>query len=271
MPGAHDEQRDDYAERPRGASPPSRVKKSNPLRLSLLVGLVFGAIGLFMIGAVGVTNRSYQAARRMGSANNLREIGLAIHNYEDTTGELPSNSYSADGKPLLSWRVHILPYIESDILHKQFRLDEPWDSPNTIRLLNQMPYVYHEGGQHNQSMTHYRGFSSPDAVFERRFVQGQVRIEKERLTLRDLADGPENTILVVEAGDPVEWTKPDDLDASPGKPFPKMGGLGWRKVFQAVMADGSIQALRLDLPESTLRALVTHSGGEALPPGWDNP
>jgi hypothetical protein len=108
-------------------------------------------------------------------------------------------------------------------------------------------------------------------VFDRLLRLDQSRPEKDRFRLDRFGDPTTETLLVVEAGVPVEWTKPDDLDASPGKPFPKMGGLGWRKVFQAVMADGSIQALRLDLPEPTLRALVTQSGGEALPPGWDNP
>jgi hypothetical protein len=185
---------------------------------------------------------------------------------------LPSNSCGKDGNPLLSWRVHILPFIEHDPLYKQFKLDEPWDGPTNIGLLNLMPRVYlGVTGKAAAPLTYYRGFSSPGAVFDRLLRLDQSRPEKDRFRLDRFGDPTTETLLVVEAGVPVEWTKPDDLDASPGKPFPKMGGLGWRKVFQAVMADGSIQALRLDLPEPTLRALVTQSGGEALPPGWDNP
>jgi hypothetical protein len=74
---------------------------------------------------------------------------------------------------------------------------------------------------------------------------------------------------VVEAADPVEWTKPDDLDAAPGKPFPALGGpKGSGGRCSAVFADAQTRRLRLDLPETRLRALVTHSGGEPLPPGW---
>jgi hypothetical protein len=276
MPEPHDEQRDDYAEGRSGSllpQPPAGTQKRpiNQLRLSLEVGLVFALIGLVGVGFVGMNNRSHSFARRTASANNLKMIGLAIHNYHDTQDELPSNTYSVDGKPLLSWRVYLLPYLEYDNLYKQFKLDEPWDSPNNISLLNKMPYVYSGSRSYGQSVTHYRGFSSPGAVFERRLVQGQQREEKYRLRIQDFADGPENTILVVEAGDAIEWTKPDDLDVSPGKSFPRMGGLGWRNVFQALMADGSVRRLRLDTPEATLRALVTHSGGETLPAGWDNP
>jgi len=86
----------------------------------------------------------------------------------------------------------------------------------------------------------------------------------------DFQDGTSTTVLVVEAGQPVEWTKPDDLDGSPGKPFPPLGGqrLAPQK-FQALMADGTVKLLNLNMPETTLRALVTHSGNEALPAGWD--
>jgi uncharacterized protein DUF1559 len=277
MPEPQDEQRDDYAEGRGGRSlplPPQETGKKrpmNPLRLSLQVGAVFGVIGLCGVGLIGMQNRSHDFARQRGSANNLKMIALAIHNYHDTYGDLPSNTYSVDGKPLLSWRVHLLPFLEDDILKKQFKLDEPWDSPNNISLLNKMPHVYSGSQSYGQSLTHYRGFSSPGAVFERRLVQGREREEKDRLRILDLADGPENTILIVEAGDPVEWTKPYDLDASPGKPFPRVGGLGWRKVFQALMEDGSVRRLRLETPEPILRALVTHSSGEPLPPGWDEP
>src|SRR5262249_40333472 len=122
----------------------------------------------------------------------------------------------------LSWRVHILPFVEEDLLYHQFRLDEPWDSPNNIRLLDRVPRVYVlPNVPLVAGMTHYRGFSSPGAVFDRRLVVNQSRPPKEVLNLSGFKDSTSNTILVVEAGDPVEWTKPDDLDASPGRPFPK--------------------------------------------------
>jgi len=139
---------------------------------------------------------------------------------------------------LLSWRVHILPYIEHDKLHKQFKLDEPWDGPTNIALLNLMPGVYlGVTGKAPAPLTYYRGFSSPGAVFDRRLRLDQPRAEKDRFRRDRFFDPMSETLLIVEAGTPVEWTKPDDLDASPGKPFPKMGGLGWRKVFQAATAD----------------------------------
>jgi hypothetical protein len=220
------------------------------------------------------------AGGRMTSVNNLKQIGLAAHTYHDTWGQFPHNTYTSDGKPLLSWRVQILPFIEGEALYNRFDLDEPWDGPSNIRLLAEMPRIYGKPGDRSPAVrTYYRGFSSPGAVFERRPNQltprflpllGPFPDPRTGLHVQDFKDGLNTTLLVVEAGDPVEWTKPDDLDASPGKPFPKMGGMGWRKVFQAAFADGSVRALKLDTPEDTLRDLVTYNGGETLPPGWDS-
>src|SRR5262249_3382628 len=86
-----------------------------------------------------------QAARNVKSKNNLRQIGIAMNNCDAQSGQLPPGAiYSKDGKPLLSWRVALLPYLESGdpTLYGRFHLDEPWDSPHNIKLLNEMPAVY---------------------------------------------------------------------------------------------------------------------------------
>lgn len=239
-----------------------------------------GLIGGLLMGVGSVR----EAANRMNSSNNMKQVGIAFYNYEDVNGELPNNSCDVDGKPLLSWRVHILPFIEQDNLYKQFKLDEPWDGPNNIRLLNQMPKVYsspgNKGGQ-PAGQTFYRGFSNPGAIFEKRKPRNVVGAKNPFGNPKNPLDAPfdhstikdrmSETFFVVEAGDPVEWTKPDDLDASPGKPFPRLGGMKWKSErFQALFADGGVRLLKLDLPETTMRALVTHSGGETLPLGWDD-
>lgn len=218
------------------------------------------------------------SANAMQSANNMKQIALAVQNYDDTNDELPNNSYDKDGKPLLSWRVHILPYIEQDNLYKQFKLDEPWDGPNNSRLLDQMPKIFRNPNEPGMiSRTYYRGFSSKGAIFEKRpsrILQGEgapLPRKDETLNLGKIKDLHGETILIVDAGDPIEWTKPDDLDASPGKPFPRLGGMKLRPDrFQVATVDGNVKMLRTDLPETTLRALVTYNGGEVLPPNWDD-
>src|SRR5688572_9177285 len=75
------------------------------------------------------------AAARQQSSNNLKQLALALHNYHDTIGKMPQDIVDKDGKPLLSWRVHLLPYMEEDHIYKQFKLDEPWDSTTNKALL----------------------------------------------------------------------------------------------------------------------------------------
>jgi hypothetical protein len=244
-------------EQPSNLSEDAKLRATSPRLAPAIAGL---GVLVLLAGAcyLWLDYVRYSRERRY-AANNLKEIGLAIRNYEEVHGELPNNSYAHDGKSLLSWRVHLLPYMEHDNIYRQFKFDEPWDSPSNLLLLNcGVPPYTNWGG----TLTYYRGFSSPGAVFERR---------SNRLGFSSFKDQLHETIMVVEAAEPVEWTKPDDLDASPEKPFPVMGGIKYRrKVFQALFADMTVRPLRLDTPESTLGALVTHSGGETLPPGWDD-
>src|SRR5205807_1197555 len=109
---------------------------------------VFSSLFL-LLGALGLANPLLKkdwgdpwdgvrgAAARMHSSNNLKQFGVAMQNYGSANGDRlpPAVTYANDGKPLLSWRVMLLPYLEQDALYRAFRLDEPWDSPHNIQLL----------------------------------------------------------------------------------------------------------------------------------------
>ena len=72
----------------------------------------------------------------------------------------PAASHDKNGKPLLCWRVHILPYLGEEKLYKEFHLDEPWDSPHNKKLLSQMPKIYRAPGAlaADTSATYYQVF-----------------------------------------------------------------------------------------------------------------
>jgi RNA polymerase sigma factor (sigma-70 family) len=192
-------------------------------------------------------------AARAKSRHNLLVLALAMHNFANADGRFPPAAIRKDGKPLLSWRVAILPYIEQQrALYEKFRLDEPWDSPHNKALLNQMPDVYAPVIRTDEprGATYYQVFTGPGALFEDPLGPKLERIK----------DGAANTILIVEAGSPVPWTKPEDVDIAKDKPLPPLGRL-FGDGFNAAFADGSVRYL--SSPDVSWRRKVL--SGCALP------
>ena len=196
--------------------------------------------------------------------NNLKQLALAMHNYHDAYRGLPSHAiYSKDGKtPLLSWRVAILPFIEADHLYKQFKLDEPWDSPHNRALIPQMPKVYLDPlapKATEPGKTHLQIFVGGGAPWERGPKQPTIP--------RTFLDGTSNTILIAQAAEPVIWTKPDDLTYDPAQPLPRLGVEPTVGPIVA-MADGSVRVIPLKVTEKSLRAVITAAGGEVIGADW---
>ena len=98
-------------------------------------------------------------------AGNLRSIALALNSYASVYYRLPPPAIRKDGSPLLSWRVAILPYLGKEDLYKEFHLDEPWDSPNNLKLLEYMPKVYQTAGA-SPTKTSYQVVVGPGTLFD---------------------------------------------------------------------------------------------------------
>jgi hypothetical protein len=198
-------------------------------------------------------------------ANRLRQIAYAMHSYADAhKGRLPPAAvFDQDGRPLLSWRVLILPYIGQRELYEQFRLDEPWDSPHNLALLDRMPEVYAPPEVPRLLVethgTFYQAFVGEGAAFEGR----------DGLSLRDdFPDGRSDTIVVAETGVAVPWTKPADLAYAKGRPLPKLGGIFAGRPAYFALADGSVRTLHLDAGEGSLRDAIVRNDGRKLGPDW---
>src|SRR5262249_6966406 len=149
-------------------------------------------------------------------------------NYNEDNRKFPSAAIcDTNGKPLLSWRVAILTYIEQDELYKAFKLNEPWDSDHNKKLIAQMPRIYGEKG----TKTHYRVFVGKGAAFE----------GTKGLAVTDFTDGLSNTAVIFEAADAVEWTKPEEFEFDAKKKLPKLGGVPFEDGFQVAFADCSVR------------------------------
>lgn len=209
------------------------------------------------VGADGDKPAPPTRAEWAASQLNLKQIVLAIHSYSDAyQGAMPANVRSKDGKPLLSWRVTLLPFMNEDELYKQFKLDEPWDSANNKPLAAKMPKVFAPVRvKAKEGETFYQVFVGEKAPYN---AKGDA--PKMPATF---ADGTTNTGLVFEAGEPVIWTKPADLPFDEKKPLPKLGGL-FDGQFNVGKADGSVIRVRKNFNDKEFRKLIMPSDGEVI-------
>ena len=220
---------------------------------------LFSILGLIAL-LLPAVQQVRQAARRTMAANNIRALTLAHFNYESAYAEFPAISGNSKGEGTgLSWRVHLLPYLEENALYKQFHLDEPWDSPHNKSLLDQMPVIYESpaAGPLGQGLTVYLR-----PVGNGAFDDG----DGLPINLRDMTDGSTNTILMVEANssEAVPWTKPDDYDFDPANPTSGLGEY-YPQIFVAGMGDGSTRSVYCGQGSSQeVKAMFTKSGGEVI-------
>jgi hypothetical protein len=227
---------------------------------SLVSTGLFTLIGFAVVGAVAAIGPAMQkvqdAAKKMESMNNLMQVGMAMHAYHDQFGHLPPAAITDKaGKPLLSWRVAILPQIGEDALYRQFKLDEPWDSPNNKPLIAQMPRIYFnpKAPPTEVGSTYYQVLVGPGTAFE----------AGKKIKLTDLTDGTSNTILVVEGANAVPWTKPDDIPYQPSGPVPPLGDF-YGGGYLVLMGDGSTPGVSKKASEQSWKAAISRNGGEPL-------
>jgi hypothetical protein len=189
-------------------------------------------------------------------ADQLKKIGVALHNYHDAYATFPAAAITdKNGKALLSWRVAILPFVGEEKLYKQFKLDQPWNSKHNKALLKKMPKIFAPAGHKTKVpySTFYRPFVGNGAVFE----------ANRGLRITDIPDGTSNTIMVVEAGEAVPWTKPDELNYDPKKKLPKLGGL-CKDGFHALFADGAVYYLKKKIDAAVLHLYITRNDGQPV-------
>jgi len=191
--------------------------------------------------------------------NNLKQVGLAMLNYEAANRAFsPTAIYSDAGQPLLSWRVAVLPYLDQQDLYDKFRLDEPWDSPHNLKVSRDMPECFQDPKQEHHNVNARTMVQLPYG--EEMMFQG-----KESTKFADITDGTSNTIAVVYTNptNAVRWTKPSDWKVDLQHPW---NGLKRddEQTVEVAFADGSIHTISVSTSEEKLRALLTREGGEVV-------
>lgn len=200
------------------------------------------------------------ASGRSQCMNNLKMIGLAMHNEHAANNSFPP-AFSRDntGMPLLSWRVRLLPYLDQEALFKEFKQDEPWDGPHNKALIAKMPAVY--ACPASSSKLAASGKTTYVVPRGKRTIFPGA----EGMSIKMITDGTSNTILVVDVPDEkaVVWTKPDDWETDPDfspAEFIHHHGEGTNVTF----ADGSVRFFKSTIKLEVLRALLTRNGGEVI-------
>lgn len=214
----------------------------------VLVGLLLPAV-----------QASREAARRMSSSNNLKQIGLAMHNYHDTFGRFPPAAItSANGEPLLSWRVALLPFVEEMELYDKFKLDEPWNSEHNILLMDKMPRVFSDS-----SLGVPPGIGNGLTNYHLAIGDGLLIHPTAKSGFRDVIDGTSNTIMSI-AGNQESlrpWTSPDYLEISLDDP---LAYVKRPNGFEVGFTDASVRRITADIVVETFKALLTRSGREVI-------
>jgi type II secretory pathway pseudopilin PulG len=202
-------------------------------------------------------------AKRTQCRNNLRQISLALQSYHLAFNCFPP-AYVADasGRPMHSWRVLILPYLDQVPLYNQYRFDEPWNGPNNSKLAIQRLPVYEcptdvENREGDQPSTSYVAVVGPHTMWP----------ENSCVSVSDVPDGTSLTLHVAEVRNSgIHWMEPRDLHL--GQMSPTINPTGGQGVSSfhtdgalASFVEGDIEFLSEKLPPQTVRKLIDRNDG----------
>jgi hypothetical protein len=236
-----------------------------------IAGIVLGTLGT-MWTCIGVAlllpavQAAREAARRQQSMNNLKQIGVAMHNYHDMYKCFPiTGSNDPQYGVGLSWRVRLLPYLDTQPMFERFNFNEAWDHPDNLQLLDSMPDVFKcpnlGAGGTNTVYLAVVGMDDAAPEDETVFYGDPPR----SVSFAHVKDGTSNVIMIVEADldQAVPWTKPDDWRFDPLNPRRGLGNL--RPMgFLALFADGGVRFIPANVNDQAVRYLMSRQDGNVV-------
>ena len=188
---------------------------------------------------------------------NFSQIVEALLNYEEEYGNFPPAKHGR-----MSWRVAILPYLGRQDLYDDYRQDEPWDSEHNKHVLEQMPEVYGPSGDRPDDLAagYVTGFVVPVVDPQEDRKNWTMFSDPKGTRMLQIKDGSSNTMMVLDSSLQVPWTKPVDLQCSPGQPLDVRARRHPNKPTAiAGFADGTVREVIWD---QNAWKWLTKSGGE---------
>lgn len=239
--------------------PPSKKSSSNT---GLIVvgcagagGCLFLAVPILIALLLPAVQAARTAARRALSSNNLRQIGLALHNYHDTFKTFPPAYIpNDDGSPRTSWRTMILPFVDEQGLFDNYDFDVDWDDPaNALARNTQIQHYQSPHAVSRPNATNYFVITGSGTMFD---GATPCRIAK-------ITDGTSNTVMAIEVvGHDVEWSQPADVPIDGLDQLLASGAFsGAAGTFNVLMADGSVRAMSIAEAQANLKSMALISDG----------
>ncbi len=238
-------------------------------------------VDLVTNGLIVSLDRARQAALRQEQVYNAKCLALGMLNYESAMRHFPASAAYVDeqNKPLLSWRVAILPYLDEGELYDQFHRDEPWDSPHNRKLLKEMPALFGDARHPELAASGKTTFAVPvhvESAFPpvtdqtkalRTEIDGRVVLRPEGIRFRDLKDGSSRTIMIVTlpVDQAIEWTRPVDWNVDLTRAWEQLQGGQTDRVVN-VRCDGAVVVLDVEENRDAdqFYKLITRDGGEVI-------
>lgn len=246
------------APQPQVAQPPAN---HNAIIIVVIVCAVLLVIGLFCAGILAAlllpaVSAARDAARNTQVMNQMKSIGVAVHNYDGAYNQLPPPfATDSSGTPIHSWRVTLLPFIEEQARWEQWNQNEPWDSATNTQLQHPMPSEY-------QSLFDSDPSSVETHVFTVRDPNSMMPGDKN-MKFNDATDGMHNTILAVYLPQrTVNWASPSDVTLQELQSA--IANATPRQSVVLLMADGSVRRVASPIDPLQVEAMVTRSGNEIV-------
>jgi hypothetical protein len=239
-----------------------RLKDKNSGVTKHKISVVGGAVVTLFLPII---QASREPAQQMACATNLKHIALALHTYHDIHNTFPPlYTVDKDGKPLHSWRVLILPFLEQTALYEKIRHNESWDSEYNKQF-------------HNIVIDIYRCSANPKAQKNGlccyAVIAGEVFLPAEKIaqngigmtgtSSEKITDGMSNTLALVEVKEPFCWMNPT-VDITLGdliKGTNENGRIGsfHKDGFNAAFFDGRVNFLSNSISKEILQAIGTYN------------
>ena len=246
----------------------TKNRASNWIRC-ISVPICLLALGVTLLAPAVIAAR--EAAKRMQCSCTLKGLGLAMHNYHEHYKSLPP-AYTVDrnGKPLHSWRVLILPFIEQNNLYEKIRLDEPWDCEHNRQFHSINIGMFQCPSAEGVLCDRHPNLRANGSCFKSVVIGEKTAFPGAKsITIQDITDGTSNTILIVERLLPVCWMDPSS-EITMGVALEginrEYSGIGsfHTGVINTAFADGSVQTLEENISREKLEAMLTIAGREDM-------